>query len=304
MQIIPCKHNSCKQFVSAAISIIVNTSSKMDLSKLRVEPLTVSLNKYNVVILENHGLDGSSGFWWLKFKFDYKLEKDIVLRLTNFKYDSSGDIWTLEIEKCHYLRIKNITELVSLDIVDKLVNINELKRLRQFATNNEKLQAYLVENILPLITKKIKYTKYAPQFRFFLSHKSKDKSIMRTFKDGLRFLGYSTWIDESNMPMGAHLTLALKTSIEDCDCFIAWLNEEYFNSDYCKAELLYAKQIGKIVLPFGVYGEIKERINEVEELKFLKGLFISNPNEMSFFEVLRRIDETLFDFEKMAIPSQ
>ena len=186
----------------------------MDLSRLRVEPLTVSVNKYNIVILKDYGLDERSGFWWLKFKFDYKLEKDIALRLTNFKYNSSGDIWTLEIEKCLYLRIKDKSELVSLDIVDKLVNINELKRIRQFATNNEKLLVYLEENILPLITKKIKYTKYAPQFRFFLSHKAKDKSIMRTFKDGLRFLGYSTWIDESNLQMGAHLPLALKTSIE------------------------------------------------------------------------------------------
>ena len=274
----------------------------MDLSKLRVGLLTASLNKRNIVILENHGLDGSSGFWWLKFKFDHGLEKDIVVRLTNFKYDSTGDVWTLEIEKCHYLGIKNKEDLVSFDIVDKLVNINELKRLRQCASNNEKLQEYLETNVIPLITKKIKYTKFAPQFRFFLSHKTKDKPIMRTFKDGLKFLGFATWIDESNMPMGAHLQLALKTSIEDCDCFIAWLNDEYFKSDYCKAELLYAKQLGKIILPFAVFGEIRTQVREVEELKFLEGLLISNPNEMSFFEILRRIDETLFDFEKMALP--
>ena len=126
---------------------------------------------------------------------------------------------------------------------------------------------------------------------------------MRTFEAGLKFLGYSTWIDKSNMPMGAYLQPALKTSIDNCDCFVAWLNKEYFTSEYCTAELLYAKSRGKIILPFGVFSEIKTRLREDENLKFLEGLLISNPNEMSFFEVLRRIDETLFNFEKMALPS-
>jgi hypothetical protein len=96
----------------------------------------------------------------------------------------------------------------------------------------------------------------------------------------------------------------LKTSIDDCDCFIAWLNEEYFKSEYCAAELLYAKNLGKIILPFGVFSEIKTQLREDGNLKFLEGLAKSNPNEMSFFEVLRRIDETLFNFEKMALPSR
>ena len=122
---------------------------------------------------------------------------------------------------------------------------------------------------------------------------------MRTFERGLKFLGYSTWIDESDMPMAANLQAALKSSIDNCDCFIAWLNTDYFMSDYCKAELLYAKKQGKIILPFGDYSMIKGHMTG--ELEFLHHLFISNPELMSFFEVLRRIDKTLFDFEKMAI---
>jgi hypothetical protein len=275
----------------------------MDFSKIVVEPLPTSLNKSNIVIIENYGLDESSGFWWLKFTFDYKLEKAIAVRLLNFKHGSKGNSWTLEIEKCHYLSIKNEHDRVSFDMEDELVNVNELKRLQGCASNNEKLQGYLETNVVPLITKKIKYTKFAPQFRFFLSHKAKDKPLMRTFKAGLKFLGYSTWIDESDMPLGAHLPSALKTSIDDCDCFVAWLNEEYFKSEYCTAELLYAKTRGKIILPFGVFSEIKTQLHEDENLKFLEDLLISNPNEMSFFEVLRRIDETLFNFEKMALPS-
>ena len=283
---------------------VEEASLQMDFSKVRVEPLTTTLNEHNISIMENHGLDGTSGFWWLKFKFDYKLETGIVIRLTNFKYNSAGDTWTLEIEKCLYLGIKEKNDLVSFDIVDQLINIKELERLQQFASSDEKLRKYLNDNVIPLITKKIKYTKYKPQFRFFLSHKSQDKPIMRTFKSGLKFLGYSAWIDEDNLSTGAYLQPALKVSIDNCDCFIAWLNEDYFSSDYCKAELLYAKKLGKIILPFGVHDEIKTRLGEDEELKFLEELLISNPNNISFFEVLRRIDVTLFEFEGMALPSK
>lgn len=301
MLLMLCKHNrgitDCK-ILSFIYSLL------MDLSEVRVEPLTTTLNEHNIAIIENHGLDGTSGFWWLKFKFDFNLETGIVIRLTNFKYNSTGDIWTLEIEKCLYLGIREKKDLVSFDIVDQLINIKEFERIQQFAFSDEKLREYLNDNVIPLITKKIKYTKYKPQIRFFLSHKSQDKPIMRTFKGGLKFLGYSAWIDEDNMPTGAYLKAALKVSVDNCDCFIAWLNEDYLNSDYCKAELLYAKKLGKIILPFGVYKEIKTHLQEDEELKFLEELLISNPNDRSFFEVLRRIDDTLFEFEKMALPSR
>ncbi|XP_046861222.1 uncharacterized protein LOC124454456 [Xenia sp. Carnegie-2017] len=281
---------------------MAGSDGKLDLSKLSVQPLSTSLNPSNIKILENHGLDGRSGYWCLKFQFDYELERGIVIRLCNFKYDGSGDIWSLEIEKCHYLKISDKNDLVSFDIVDKLININEMERLRQSASTEEKLRKYLEDNVIPLIKQKIKYTKYVPKFQFFLSHKSKDKPQMRSFKEGLNFLGYLTWLDETNMKMGSTLALDLKISVEKCDCFIAWLNEEYFKSDYCSAELLYAKQLGKIIIPFGVFSEVKASINENENLKFLNDLYIANPHKMSFFEILRRIDETLYNFEKMAFP--
>lgn len=273
----------------------------MDLSDVPTKPLTTTLNPRNIEIKENYGLDGKTGFWLLKFTFNHHLEIGIVVRITNFKHDSLSGTWTLEIEKCDYLGIKDKETLASFDMVDELVNAKEFERLQQCRSTDEKLREYLDTNVVPLIAQKIKYTKYVPQFRFFLSHKTKDKPIMRSFKNGLEFLGYQTWIDESNMGMGAYLKQALKTSVEKCDCLIAWLNEEYFKSDYCKAELLYAKQLGKIIIPFGVLGEIEAHLNG--ELSFLKGLIIIDPSKMSFFEVLKRIDTTLFNFEEIAFPS-
>ena len=119
---------------------------------------------------------------------------------------------------------------------------------------------------------------------------------MRTFENGLRFLGYPTWLDEKDMAMGTNLQVGLKISINDCHCFIAWLNADYFKSDSCTAELLEAKRLGKIILPFGAYSDIKKHMDG--DFQFLRDILVCDPEAMSFFEILRRIDETLFNFEE------
>lgn len=268
----------------------------MDFSAVETRPaVTSSLNYYNIEIKENYGLNQKTGFWWLRFTFDYEREKDMEVRLNNFKY-SGSDVWTLEVVKCNYLGITCKEEMDSFDMEDELVNRQELRRLNECLGSQEKLRKYLESNILPLVVKKIKYTRFLPQFGFFLSHKSKDKPLMRTFRNGLKFLGYQTWLDEEDMPMGG-LVGALKVAVEKCDCFVAWLNQEYFESDYCKAELLHARRNGKIIIPFGVYGKIKEHLTG--EFEFLTDLYIYNTTISSFFEVLRRIDESLFNFESL-----
>ena len=267
----------------------------MDFSTIETRPVTSSLNNYNIKIKENYGLNQKTGFWWLIFTFDYALEKDIEVRLTNFKY-SGSDAWTLEVVKCNYLGITCKEEMDSFDMEDELVNRKELHRLNDCLGSQEKLRKYLESNILPLVMKKVKYTRFIPQFGFFLSHKSKDKSLMRTFRNGLKFLGYQTWLDEEDMPVGS-LEGALKVAVEKCDCFLAWLNQEYFESDYCKAELLHARRNGKIILPFGVHREIREHLTG--DFEFLTHLHIYDTTTSSFFVVLRRIDDSLFNFESL-----
>ena len=80
-------------------------AGKMDLSKVQIRPIQSGLNKYNIDIKENHGLNSKTGFWWLRFTFDYALENEIEVRLTNFKYNSTeSTVFTMEIVKCNYLK--------------------------------------------------------------------------------------------------------------------------------------------------------------------------------------------------------
>ena len=279
-------------------------AGKMDLSKVQIRPIQSTLNKYNIDIKENHGLNNKTGFWWLRFTFDYAVEKQIEVRFTNFKNNStkSTDL-TMEIVKCDYLKITCEEEMESLvmeEDEEELPNLSEFRRLNESVGSTEtELRKYLEDNILPLVMKKIHYTKFIPQFSFFLSHKSKDKPLMKTFRNGLKFVGYQTWLDQDDMPVAARLQGALKVAIEKCDCFIAWLNEEFFKSDYCQAELLYARELGKIILPFGFYSKIKDLLKG--DFEFLVHLHIYDPSTSSFLEVLRRIDEALFNFEMLTI---
>ena len=70
-------------------------------------------------------------------------------------------------------------------------------------------------------------------------------------------------------------------------------------SDYCRAELLYAKEQGKILILFGVMQDIGHLLTGAFE--FLRDYLIYNPNSSSFFEILRRMDDSLFNFETLAI---
>ena len=104
--------------------------------------------------------------------------------------------------KCSYLGINKQEDMASFDIVDELINAKELSRHQECSGTTEKLFEYLETNIIPLVLKKVRYV---PLFHFFLSHKSQDKAVMHTFRNGLKFLGYSTWIDESWLQMSQQL---------------------------------------------------------------------------------------------------
>ena len=154
---------------------VLAMSRDVDFSRVAVRPLQATLNRSNIVIQENQGLKAKSGYWWLRFNFDYALEKGIEVRLTNYGC-SDPSVWRFEILKCHYLGIDGEKNKTSFELLDKkTVNAKELARLQELSASDEKLRNYLETNVLPLVRSKIKYTRFVPNFCFFLSHKTKDK---------------------------------------------------------------------------------------------------------------------------------
>ena len=271
---------------------------RIELESVEHKVLKTTLNKYNIVVVESYGLNERTGFWWFRFMFDYELEKGIEVRLTNFKYRDRCD-WTLEIVKCEYLGIESPQLMASFDMADEFINHHELQQIVDCSVSDEKLQKYLEENIIPLIVKKIKYTRYLPQFKLYLGCEFKDsKAFMRTFENGLKFLGYVTWFDKTNMPLGSNQLSAIKAAIDESDIVVAWLNPDYMERDISRAELLYAHSQKKIILAFGTTN-VKQYFEG--DFKFLNNLHVYDPYQGSFFEVLRRVDDVLFNFEKFPL---
>ena len=268
----------------------------MDLANVLVRAVSIPQSKYNIKIVEEYGLNGTTGFWMMRFTFDYCLERNIEVRLANTKYRDV--MWTLEVAKCKYLGVESGNHLLSFDVADDLMNTQELNLIIGSDAFKETKLQYIEHYIIPLVTKKIKYTKFKPQFRLFLSYRWLNKAAMVSLQNGLTFLGYETWLDKNDMKLGAQLQPALKVAIDQHDCFVAWLNEDYMMSDYCRAELLYAKEKGKIIIGFGEHENVKNYFTE--NFEFLKGLHVFDPTKSpSFYEVLFRLDNALFDFENL-----
>jgi hypothetical protein len=76
--------------------------------------------------------------------------------------------------------------------------------------------------------------------RIFLSHRSRDKALVREFKDQLpRFL--DTWLDEESLAWGESFPAKLKSTIQSgVDFLIIFLDKEALNSEWVMQELKWA----------------------------------------------------------------
>ena len=81
--------------------------------------------------------------------------------------------------------------------------------------------------------------------RIFLSHSTKDLSIVRQLEKQLDNYGISVVVAEEIRTPGAELKEKFESLIRDCGIFMALLTEESANSQWVLHESNYAKQINK-----------------------------------------------------------
>jgi hypothetical protein len=76
--------------------------------------------------------------------------------------------------------------------------------------------------------------------RIFLSHRSRDKALVREFKDQLpRFL--DTWLDEESLSWGESFPVKLRSTIQSgVDFLIIFLDKDALRSEWVKQELEWA----------------------------------------------------------------
>ena len=78
------------------------------------------------------------------------------------------------------------------------------------------------------------------QVRIFLSHKSVDKPFVERYYRTLRQLGYSPWLDESDMPAGTNLERGLLQGFEESCAAVFFITENFEDESYLATEVEYA----------------------------------------------------------------
>ena len=78
----------------------------------------------------------------------------------------------------------------------------------------------------------------------FISYAHKDKARVMPVIDKLLLKGYRVWYDEGIDP-GTEWDENIAGHIYKCDCMVAFLSQNYINSENCKDELNYARTLEK-----------------------------------------------------------
>ena len=113
--------------------------------------------------------------------------------------------------------------------------------------------------------------RFSQPFKVFISHSSKDESIVLWLAAQVRATGNEAWVAEWDPQPGQYLTAKVKTALLDCDAYIILLTEEGYDSRYVTQETGAAAITGKLVIalvehsladqPMGI-------ISDIEQIRF------------------------------------
>lgn len=76
--------------------------------------------------------------------------------------------------------------------------------------------------------------------KIFLSHKSKDKKLVRRFQRALEAVGYDVWLDEKNLKAGDHLERGILKGFKESCAAVFFITENFKDEKYLKTEIDYA----------------------------------------------------------------
>lgn len=76
--------------------------------------------------------------------------------------------------------------------------------------------------------------------KIFLSHKGKDKKLVRRFQRALEAIGYDVWLDEKNLKAGDHLERGILQGFKESCAAVFFITENFKDENYLKTEIDYA----------------------------------------------------------------
>lgn len=98
--------------------------------------------------------------------------------------------------------------------------------------------------------------------KLFISYRSLDSAKVDAIVASLAALRkpdgtllYTTWQDKKGIPPGKDWWEAIVDAIIDCEIFVFHISEESLKSDVCRAELHYARERNRFIIPVVLEGE-------------------------------------------------
>jgi formylglycine-generating enzyme required for sulfatase activity len=98
--------------------------------------------------------------------------------------------------------------------------------------------------------------------KLFISYRSLDSAKVDAIVSSLAALKkpdgtllYTTWQDKKGIPPGKDWWEAIVDAIIDCEIFVFHISEEALKSDVCRAELQYARERNRFIIPVVLEGE-------------------------------------------------
>ena len=76
--------------------------------------------------------------------------------------------------------------------------------------------------------------------KIFLSHKGKDKQLVRDFKETLEALGYEPWLDEDAMVAGTSLQRGILQGMKDSCAVVFFITPSFKEEGFLESEIDYA----------------------------------------------------------------
>jgi len=143
-----------------------------------------------------------------------------------------------------WLRRENKNWIIDLDVVKKAFHVLKAEKVLlgkvpvepelEEASNlygNRTIVSFVptVNEIIMLQSRKI-----------FLSHKGKDKKLVRRFQRALESIGYEVWLDEKNLKAGDHLERSILRGFKDSCAAVFFITESFKDEKYLKREINYA----------------------------------------------------------------
>jgi hypothetical protein len=113
--------------------------------------------------------------------------------------------------------------------------------------------------------------------KIFLSHKGKDKKMVRRFQRALDAIGYDVWLDEKNLKAGDHLERGILKGFKESCAAVFFITENFKDEKYLKSEINYAIAQNREKENYFKIITLAFKSEKVEIPELLKGYVWKNP---------------------------